>query len=359
MATIIQSVINSTLQVTKKISQKFLLNVAFLLKTIERKNYTSIARSNNVKYDDVYIGDKEANAYIAYAKSSLIKIIKSLSNNKNKGVLLIDFTMIIKAFSTCIPKITYDYHGATKRVEKGLSAGFATWSNGKVNIPCNFAIWLRKRDAGSVYKKKSELVKELILELKKIIPFSEVRLDGAFASKEVIKFFTEHKIKFTIRIPRNRVIIANKESFQLRECPSLKLVRNEKFKTIYASYKGFNCYFTAEKRKSKKGKREVVYIISNLRRTPKEHVIAYKKRWPSEKFHRTAKQHLGLAHCQSTSIRKQFAHIFLVMYSYAILEIIKNDKKKKSPEEVLHPIRRQKLTQNLTRYLGLEETFMA
>ncbi len=73
-------------------------------------------------------------------------------------------------------------------------------------------------------------------------------------------------------------------------------------------------------------------------RIAKNHVKYYNQRWCVEKFIRTAKQHLGLGDCQSTSVKKQQAHIYLVMYAYAILEINRNYKRKKSVESVLHPI---------------------
>lgn len=339
--TLIQNVINSGQKVTKKISKKFLLNVRLLLLTSGRKNYTSISRTNDISYNSVYITSKEADDYIEYSRNILINLINNLSIDNN-GILLIDFTLISKRFSQHIQDVTYDYDGNTKRIEKGLSVGFAIWSNGKVNVPFDFIKWLRKKDSVDAYKSKSKLVQELILSIERKIPISEILLDGAFASKEMINFFIEQKMNFTIRIPCNRVIEIDDNSFQLRDCSQLKFKRNEKFKTVYAAYKGFNLFFTAHKRKSKKGSYETVYIVSNVKRKPKEHIFAYNKRWTQEKFHRTSKQHLGLAHCQSTKVNKQDAHIFLIMYSYALLQVMKFDKKKKSVEVILHYIRCQK-----------------
>ena len=94
-------------------------------------------------------------------------------------------------------------------------------------------------------------------------------------------------------------------------------------------------------------------------RIAKNHVKYYNQRWCVEKFIRTAKQHLGLGDCQSTSVKKQQAHIYLVMYAYAILEINRNYKRKKSVESVLHLIRRQKFLLKISRYFDLEEIFMA
>jgi Transposase DDE domain len=90
-----------------------------------------------------------------------------------------------------------------------------------------------------------------------------------------------------------------------------------------------------------KNTKEVVFIVSSIKRTAKEHVIEYGKRWAVEKFFRTSKQHLGLIDCQSTSNKKQRLHIFSALISYAILETTRIDKKKKSIEDVLHLIRHQ------------------
>jgi hypothetical protein len=252
--------------------------------------------------------------------------------------LIIDFTDIAKPFSKCIPDVTYDYSGRSKRVEKGLSLGIAVWSNGVISIPFNFETWLRKKDLGNAYKTKIELAQELILSAKQVIPFAEVMLDGAFASQKMIKFFVELNQKFTIRITRNRVVNIGRKSFQLRHCPAFKFNKNKKFKTICARYKGFCCYFIAHKRKTKNNNFEVVFIISNVKRTPREHVVAYKKRWPQKKFHRTAKQKLGLADCQYTCHPKQHAHIFLVMTTYVKLELMNKLQKEKISRKNCEPL---------------------
>jgi hypothetical protein len=174
----------------------------------------------------------------------------------------------------------------------------------------------------------------------------------------MLSFLIKEGLYFTIRIPANRIVTTEKGSYQLAEHPELQLQRNQKYKTIYASYKGLFCYFTAHKRKGQKGRYEVVFIVSNVKRTPKGHVKAYAERWPGEKCFRTGKQHIGLTHCQSRNADKQKFHVFCVMVSYAVLQLMKIDQKKQSVEEVLHPIRRQKVTDHLFEYLDLEATIM-
>jgi len=361
MATSLQSVLKNIPEVICRVPKKISLYVALILVSSERKNYASMARASNISYNKVRIKDDEVEELLAESSNFLISLVKNLSSSKNKGYIIIDFTMLLKRFSEKITAVTYDRDGGSRRVEKGFSAGFILWSDGKITIPFNIDFWLRKKDAEELYKKKTEIAKELILLAKKQgIPVKEVRLDGAFSSVDMLLFFIQQKVKLTMRTHSNRVVISKQGKYKLSEQPKLKMKGNEKYKTIRASYKGIKgLYFTAHKRKSTGGGTEVVYIVSTVKRTPKGHVEAYEGRWPVEKKIRTSKQSLGITHCQSTNIEKQRFHIFCVMVAYAILQLTQNDKRKKSVEEVLHAIRREKRYDIVLKYIDLERTLMS
>jgi uncharacterized protein (DUF169 family) len=84
----------------------------------------------------------------------------------------------------------------------------------------------------------------------------------------------------------------------------------------------------------------IVYQVSNVAAPAKKHVQIYGFRSNIEKFFRTSKQHLGLAHCQMCSKSAQENHIFNVFFAYALLQ---NETKKfglKNPETA---VRRFKL----------------
>jgi hypothetical protein len=361
MATSVQSVLKNIPEVIRQVPSKIALHIALILMSSERKNYASMARANGISYGKVYIkSDDAAEEFTAVCAEFLQSLIKYIAAETDKGYLIIDFTVLLKRFAECIPNVTYDYDGVSKRVEKGLSLALVVWSNGTITIPFNIDFWLKKKDAGELYRKKTEIAQQLVLlAIKHGIPVKEVRLDGAFASVEMMLFLIKHKIDFTMRIHNNRVVVSAQGKHKLSEQPKLKMKRNEKFKTIRASYKGIKkLYFTAHKRKCKNDESEVVYIVSTVKRKPKDHVKAYSQRWPVEKKIRTSKQHLGATHCQSMSKAKQKFHIFSVMVSYAILQLAKIDKRKKSVEEILHLIRRQKQYNVISRYIDLERTFV-
>ena len=206
----------------------------------------------------------------------------------------------------------------------------------------------------SKYKKKAEISRDLIAKWKSKIPFGYIALDGAYASECFLRFLHENNLKYSIRMPKNRIVEINGIYTQLKNQKAFNLIKNERYKTAKGTYKGIPAYFTCHKRKGKNNTRQVVFVISNLENlTPKQHILAYDLRWPVEKLFRTSKQHLGIQHCQSTSSKKQRAHIFATFVAFAELEIRKISKKKKSPEQVLKEIRPQlKVKKNPLLLLG-------
>lgn len=360
MTTYIQRVIKKNSKVTIKVPKKISKHVTMMIGTNGKKNHASMARLNNVSYRDLHIKKNEVNDCIKESEKFLIETVKNLATEENKGFLIADFTFLQKLFAQNIPSITYDYSGTEKRVSKGLSTGFLFWSNGEITVPLNFNFWRRYKDVGELYAKKTDLVKSLILYAKiNEIPFQEILLDGAFPSKDMLHFLDNEQVKYTIRIPKNRKITSKEGSYKLSEHPALTLQKNQKYKTVQGEYKGIHAYFTVHKRTGKNNTKETVYIISNVNRPSAQHVAVFAQRWGAEKCFRSMKQYLGLADCQSTDADKQKLHIFMVMISYTVLQLLKSDKKKYSVEAILHLIRFQKKHHFLFDYTHLEQTIMS
>ena len=359
MTTTIQSVIKSFSKVTSNFSKKLTINLGLILTTMGRKNTASMTRYNNMSYSEAYVRLGDSDELAQQCIDFIHSLIHNLATEENRGYLLIDFTMLQKAYAHKIENITYDYDGTINDTTKGLSTGVICWSNGKIIIPFNFSYWLRKKDAGDAYKKKTELAQELIKQTHLDgISFSEVILDGAFASKGMIDFLEKEGINYTMRIPKNRIIENETATTNLSKHPDLILYRNERSKTAFGSYKGHNAYFTVQKRKAKSGKISKVFIISSVNRTSKEHIKRYDERWPEEKVFRTSKQNLGLKDCQSIFFQKQRLHFYLVMTSHTILSLARIYQNAKSVEEVLNPIRFKKMTYRELESLLPEQTIM-
>jgi len=207
-----------------------------------------------------------------------------------------------------------------------------------VLIPLDFDFWIRKKDLDNedLYKKKTEISEELILEWRDQVPFAYTSLDGDYGNEYFLKFLYEINLFYSIRMPKDRRVVIDGKELPLKDHSIFQLKRNERYKTAKCTYKGIPAYITSHKRKGPRGTKQIVFVISNMEGlSPKQHIDAYAFRWPVEKMFRTLKQYLGLQECQSTSVEKQRAHIFATFLAFTELEMHKINKKKKSPEEVL------------------------
>lgn len=314
-----------------------------ILFSTKKKNCSAMSKEIGISNKRLYEVYKKSENYTKQVEQSLINIVKKYSNRSLPSVLIIDPTTIRKWFANDIDSLAYDYDGVIHKSKKCLVPIVAAWTNSKITIPLDFSFWTNSW-LTKIYKKKTELAQELIVNLRKLIEFDYVALDGAFASKDMIDFFMKNLINFCMRIARNRVIISEKGiQAQLQNHPELKLKKNECYKTIKGTYKGLNCFFTAHKRYDvNKKSYQIVFIVSSLNISPKEQANAYGIRWNIEKTFRTMKQSLGLNDCQCLSLEKQRIHILSVFLAYAKLEEQKICNKKKSPEEILKEIRPQK-----------------
>lgn len=338
------------------ISKQLKIYVLGILLSTKKKNCSAISRDINISKKQLYEVYKNTEDKAKSIKNILMKKAKNHQKKSLPSVLIIDPTIIRKWFAKELEGLSYDYDGVINKSKKCLEPVVAAWTNSKITIPLDFSFWINRRFIEK-YKKKTEIAEELIIKICALMQIDYVVLDGAFATKKMIRFFKESDINFCMRIARNRLIKSQKGTIeQLQKHPELKFKRNECHKTIKGFYKGMECFFTAHKRYSKKRNSfDIVYIVSSLDISPREQAAAYGIRWNIEKMFRTMKQSLGLSDCQCIGIEKQQIHIYSVFLAYAKLEEEKIFKRKKSPEEILNPIRSQKTyLKQFESYLGMQ-----
>lgn len=304
------------------------------------------------------IGVSEKRLYSFMAESTInteeIKkeLISLINKTRVKGVrrtLSVDPTAIIKHYAQNMEKICYDRTGCTKKVEKVLVPVYAAIIDKNVTIPFLLDFWVQEKIIGKKkYKSKMEIAQALIIAVKKMgIDFDFVSLDGAFSFTPMFDFYKKNKrLKFSQRVAKSRIIKTKDGiSAQLKDHPALKLHRNEREKTIKAKFSSKKnqddsyYFFTAQKRRTRNDEWEVVYIISNMKQTAKQHVASYNLRLPIEPMIRTTKQKFGATQCQAIESSKQQAHIMAGFLAYAILNIETNDKQKESVDALVNELR--------------------
>jgi hypothetical protein len=338
---IVQSVLNRL----KNINPSIKAYVLSLILSKGRKNCAAMSHS-------IGVSEKKLYCFLAGAKihaSAIEKELVLLTNETRiQGVLrafVIDPTAIIKHYAEKMEKICHDRAGCTKKVEKVLVPVYAAVIDKNVTIPLKLDFWVQEKIVGTKkYKSKIEIAQALIVAAKEMgFDFDFVALDGAFSYPKMFDFYKKNKqLRFSMRIAKSRVIKTQKGvKAQLKNHPALKLHRNEREKTIKAKLNNDNTYyfFTAQKRRTRNDGWEVVYIVSNMKQTAKQHVASYNLRLPIEPMIRTTKQKFGATQCQAIEASKQQAHIMAGFLAYAILNLANNDKQSESVDSMVNELR--------------------
>jgi len=328
---------------------------------VGKKNCNTISTAMGVSYYSVYRSFWHFKRRKKEILNYFINLVHLHATKENPGILVVDSTQIKKMYSKKSDLICYDRNGSMKTVLKGISCVVAAWTNGRIVIPLLFDFWVREKDITDdrKYRKKTEISKELILELKDKIPFAYAALDGDYGNEEFLLFLYTCRLKFSVRMPSNRKVVIGVIEENLKKHPALRLVRNERYKKVQGFYKGTPVIIVAHKRKGKNDKKQVVFIVSNIQGlSAKQHVKAYACRWPIEKMFRTTKQKFGLENCQCIPEEKHEAHVTFVFLAFTEAELIKITSRQKSTEESVRFIRGQILSKMNPGYKHWKGLFM-
>jgi len=342
---IVQSVLNRL----KNINPSIKAYVLSLMLSSGRKNCAAMSHSIGVSEKRLYGFLRESTINTEEIKKELILLINKTRVEGVCRTLSIDPTAIIKHYAQNMEKICYDRTGCTKKVEKVLVPVCAAIIDKNVTIPLILDFWVQEKIIGKKkYKSKIEIAQGLIVAAKKLgIDFDFVSLDGAFSFAPMFDFYKKNKrLKFSQRVAKSRIIKTKDGiSAPLKDHPALKLHRNEREKTIKAKFNSKKnpddsyYFFTAHKRRTRNNEWEVVFIISNIKQTAKQHIASYDLRLPIEPMIRTTKQKFGATQCQAIESSKQQAHIMAGFLAYAILNIESNDKQKESVDALVNELR--------------------
>jgi hypothetical protein len=306
---------------SSEVKQAVELYAKALADTAERKVCTELGKSQSVSHDKMRRILSRGQETIDYVRSMLLDELTKRTANHPKGTFALDDGSILKQYAEKIEGLYRIRDGATGMVANGLATVVIGWSDEDGFLPLDHAFWFAEEIIGKeTYQTKQQLAQQLVLRYETLLKQYGISLDGLYATQDMIRFFNEHEINFTMKMHANRVVEREGVKKQLKHHPALKLYRNSRDKTIKATWHEFQLFITIEKMRNKDGSIAYRYLMSNKERPPKEYISLYWLRWPIEEFFRTGKQKLGFSQCQSTSIEKQKAHIFNVFYAYARLQ---------------------------------------
>jgi hypothetical protein len=299
-----------------------------------------MSHSTGISSKALYAFLTEAKTHTQEIEEQLLLLAKQTRKKDLLRALIIDPTTIIKLYAEKMQKLCYDRSGCTKHTERCLVPVYIAIADQNITIPLNLEFWVQEKITGKRrYKSKAKITQELISYVTdQGVTYDFIALDGAYAVPEMFAYFQNNKhLKFIIRMPKNRRVEMDDGTLvQLQKHPGLKLMRNERAKTIQAKVYGETYFFTIHKRKKRGGGWETVFLVSNMNLPAKEQIAAYDLRWPVEKANRTTKQKFGSTQSQFIEASKQKAHIMAGFLAYAILG---NYKGSQSVDKLVNEIR--------------------
>lgn len=299
---------------------------------------------------------KSGDTVIRLLNSPLIKMEDLISTSKDlfkdkRIFLIVDDTLLEKRFSYLIEGASDNYDTSNGTHYRSLCSVVAVLTDGKLALPVTHALWSSQEFDPVNNRKKWELAQELTLKINGLIDIDMVLADGLYATQAMLRWLVDKKIFFEMRFHSNRVIEINNIRVAIRDARMLNVNTSRQRRTITASWKGMNLYFTAIRRWTRKSGSIVIYQVSNRKASPRNHERFYSYRWNIEMFFRTAKQHLGLNDCQVRNKGAQFNHIMNVFCAYAILQNERKTKQLPNPETALRRFK-SKNYQQLAVYLA-------
>jgi len=304
---------------------EFVYSIGLILND-KKQTFTNIARAIGVSHDKIYRLTEKLSKIFPFFPNKMIELVNKIyKEGKGKGFLIIDDTLLTKAFCGFIEGAYHFFNSITGQNAKAICIVVIAWSNDKYTIPLTFKVLIHKDFSQGKYKTRTALARELILEVKDKVMFEYLLFDGHYSTKENITFLVKEKILFEAKIAKNRVITQNGKRNQICDHPKLKLKRNSRSTMINAKFGETSVFISAHKRKNRNGEFKIIYLISNMMLNAKQYLSLYEKRWGIEVMFRSLKQDLGIAQCQSRLLDKQILHIFSAFHAYPILIFSKQE----------------------------------
>ena len=291
------------------------------------------------------------------------KIAQDIFKNSRELTLSIDDTLIKKIYSKKIAGVGYFFDTKIGKTIRSYRLMACILTNGKYNIPINFDFLFDKNlvDEKDEMKTKLQIIQFFYKSAKTIFPDKIIKIafDGLFASVEILTWFVSNKIKLDARMHSNRKVEYKGKLYKIKEIKDLVPVGRQKSRTISIKWHNLKLFLTAELRTDKNNETTIVYIVSTYKSRSKDHVDAYKRRWPIEMLFRTSKQYLGLEQCFSVNLDLQKNHIASVFLAYSLAQLEMYEKKMKTPEDAIRAIKHKNMRNINRSFIRSEEIFEA
>lgn len=280
--------------------------------------------------------------------SEYYEILLQLSIKKFKEVkeliLIIDDTLIRKIYSQLMEGSGSFYDTQLFRRITAYKLLVAMLTDGFTAFPLAATFLFSNELVPNPKETKFEWIKKIFLAVQKKFPKTRIIIaaDGAFASKDFLRWCVENGIAIEVRMRSNCVVQYKEKTVRIRDIKDLEPKGRQMARTIPVVWHGIPLFITAQRRIDKKGNETIVFQAATFKAKPSRHVEIYRTRWTIEKMFRTVKQHLGLQECSARKMETQESHVASVLLAYALVHCDQRQQKLPTPEAALRAAERKK-----------------
>jgi Transposase DDE domain len=262
---------------------------------------------------------------------------------KKELILIFDDTLIKKIHSKLIQGCGLFFDTKICRRIMAHKLLVAMLTDGKIALPLCGTFLFPKELLPEPKETKYEWMQRIILAIVKGFPKTKiiVTADGAFASKEFLRWCVKNTIATEVRMRSNCVVWIKGKKIALRDIQHIRPKGRQTARTIAVLWHNIPLFITAQRRTDKHNKESIIFQAATYSAKPCNHVKIYRIRWNIEKFFRTSKQHLGLQNCSSRKIETHRSHVASVLLAYALIQCDQQKQKLPTPEAAIRAAERK------------------
>ena len=251
------------------------------------------------------------------------------------GCLIFDDTVQEKKWTDESDIMCWHFDHTVGKSVRGINMLNALYYSNGVSIPLSFEI-IKKYQYSDIETKevkrkavitKNELMRDMILiGVKNQVKFKYVLMDSWFGAKENFEFIKRYNKEFISAIKSNRLIalsLEDKKQGRFIRVDELELSDRQ---SIKGYIRGYDKEILLVRRvfTNKDGSIGILNLICSEITLDGDSVSTiYEKRWKVEEFYKSLKHNVDLASSPTKTIRTQSNHIFLSIFAFFKLELLK------------------------------------
>lgn len=252
------------------------------------------------------------------------------------GCLIFDDTVEEKKWTDESEIMCWHFDHTVGKSVRGINMLNALYYSNEVSIPVAFEIVRKPIQFSDIktkkVKRKSEITKnklmrEMILTaVKNQIKFKYVLMDSWFGAKENFEFITKYKKEFISAIKSNRLIALSLEDKKQGKFIRVDELELSDKQSIRGYLKGYDKEILLVRRvfTNKDRSSGVLNLVCSEITLDGDSVSTiYEKRWKVEEFYKSLKHNVDMAKSPTKTIRTQSNHIFLSIFAFFKLELLK------------------------------------